>query len=109
MSGIEDEELSEERKLYHDGIVYHANIDENLLKLNMENLMYPGPIIPFMGYQSNDDMSAKIPNSKGDDIPELELSTLEAKNRTVKIAIGDKGEKKKKIKGEKPVMITVLL
>ena len=94
---MEEEENSEEKKLYHDGIVYHANIDENLRRLNMENLMYPGPVVPFIGYQSNDDdMYSKIPNSKGDDIPEIELSTLEAKNMAVKISISEKGQKNRK-------------
>ena len=73
-------------------IYIRANIDENLRRLNMENLMYPGPVVPFIGYQSNDDdMYSKIPNSKGDDIPEIELSTLEAKNMAVKISISEKG------------------
>lgn len=92
MSGIKEKENFEETNLYHDGIVYHANIDENLSRLNMENLMYPGPIVPFIGYQSNnEDIYSKIPYSQGDNIPEMELSTLEANKMALKISINEKG------------------
>ncbi len=93
----DDDDVSEERNLYHDGIVYHAHIDENLQKLNIENMSYPGPIIPFIGYQQNDegkDMNIKIPNAQGDNIPEIESFNFDQK-LSAKIPISEKGKKGK--------------
>lgn len=57
---------------------YETNLDENFQKMTLNNLYYPGSVVPLMEYA--DDIWNKLPKMIGDEGRSLEVSTLENKN-----------------------------
>lgn len=86
--------FSFEKNENHQNVIpYEQNFDENVQKINFNNLYYPGPVIPLIEY--NKDIWERLPNIIGDDGSNLEVSTLENKNEIV-VELADKGLQKKK-------------